>query len=92
MASELIHPGQFVLHEREPIDRFIHATFAVPTRSDAYKYAAYDGSMRLDRARRRRRELSGELGASLSRADDAGTRPVSPHAGRDLVVTVPDIT
>jgi NAD(P) transhydrogenase len=49
MASELIHLGQFVLHERAPIDRFIHATFAVPTRSDAYKYAAYDGLMRLDR-------------------------------------------
>jgi NAD(P) transhydrogenase len=49
LASELVHLGQFVLHERAPIDRFIHATFAVPTRTDAYKYAAYDGLMRLDR-------------------------------------------
>jgi NAD(P) transhydrogenase len=49
MASELIHLGQLVLHERGPIDRFIDATFAVPTRTDAYKYAAYDGLMRLDR-------------------------------------------
>ena len=31
------------------IDRFIDATFAVPTRSEAYKYAAYDGLMRLAR-------------------------------------------
>ena len=53
MASELIHLGQLVLHEQAPIDRFIHATFAVPTRSEAYKYAAYDGLMRLDQARRR---------------------------------------
>ena len=51
MASELIHLGQLVLHEKEPIDRFIHTTFAVPTRSEAYKYAAYDGLMRLERAR-----------------------------------------
>ena len=53
MASELIHLGQLVLHEQGSIDRFIHATFAVPTRSEAYKYAAYDGLMRLDQARRR---------------------------------------
>jgi NAD(P) transhydrogenase len=59
MASELIHLGQFVLHEREPIDRFIHATFAVPTRSEAYEYAAYDGLMRLDRVRRRLASLEG---------------------------------
>jgi pyruvate/2-oxoglutarate dehydrogenase complex dihydrolipoamide dehydrogenase (E3) component len=52
-ASELIHLGQLVLHEGAPIDRFIHATFAVPSRSEAYKYAAYDGLMRLDRARQR---------------------------------------
>ena len=49
MASELIHLGQLALHQGEPIDRFIHTTFAVPTRSEAYKYAAYDGLMRLDR-------------------------------------------
>jgi NAD(P) transhydrogenase len=49
MAGELIHLGQLALHQGEPIDRFIHTTFAVPTRSEAYKYAAYDGLMRLDR-------------------------------------------
>ena len=49
VASELIHLGQLVLHEGGTIDAFIHATFAVPTRSEAYKYAAYDGLMRLER-------------------------------------------
>jgi len=54
LASELVHIGQFVLHEGGTIDRFIDATFAVPTRSEAYKYAAYDGLMRLERHTRSR--------------------------------------
>lgn len=49
VASELVHIGQFVMHGGGTIDRFIDATFAVPTRSEAYKYAAYDGLMRLER-------------------------------------------
>lgn len=49
VASELIHIGQFVIQVSGTIDRFIDATFAVPTRSEAYKYAAYDGLMRLAR-------------------------------------------
>jgi NAD(P) transhydrogenase len=49
VASELIHIGQFVIQVGGTIDRFIDATFAVPTRSEAYKYAAYDGLMRLSR-------------------------------------------
>jgi NAD(P) transhydrogenase len=47
IASELIHQGQAVMHEGGAIDRFIHATFNIPTRSEAYKYAAYDGLQRL---------------------------------------------
>jgi NAD(P) transhydrogenase len=46
-AGELIHAGQAVIHSGETIDRFIHTTFALPTRSDVYKYAAYDGLGRL---------------------------------------------
>jgi hypothetical protein len=38
-----------VSHGR-PIDDFIHATFNVPTYSEAYKYAAYDGLQALARA------------------------------------------
>jgi NADPH-dependent ferric siderophore reductase len=38
-----------VMHASGTIDRFIDATFAVPTRSEAYKYAAYDGLMRLEK-------------------------------------------
>jgi hypothetical protein len=37
------------VHRRGSLGRFIDATFAVPTRSEAYKYAAYDGLMRLAR-------------------------------------------
>jgi NAD(P) transhydrogenase len=51
LASELVHVGQFVMHVGGTIDRFIDATFAVPSRSEAYKYAAYDGLMRLARRR-----------------------------------------
>ncbi len=46
-ATELVHVGQMVIHVGGTIDRFIDATFNVPTRSDAYKYAAYDGLQRL---------------------------------------------
>jgi NAD(P) transhydrogenase len=49
LASELVHIGQFVIHVGGTIDRFIDAAFAVPTRSEAYKYAAYDGLQRLER-------------------------------------------
>lgn len=40
-ATELVHQGQAVLHFQGAVDYFIHATFDVPTMSDAYKYAAY---------------------------------------------------
>jgi NAD(P) transhydrogenase len=46
-AAELIHAGQAVLHAGETIDRFIHTTFNLPTRSEVYKYAAYDGLQQL---------------------------------------------
>ena len=46
-AAELVHIGQAVIHAGENIDRFIHTTFNIPTRSEAYKYAAYDGLQRL---------------------------------------------
>ena len=46
-ATELIHHGQAVLHFGGTVDYFIHATFDVPTLSDAYKYAAYDCLQRL---------------------------------------------
>jgi len=49
LASELVHIGQFAMHEGSTIERFIDATFAVPTRTEAFKYAAYDGLIRLDR-------------------------------------------
>jgi NAD(P) transhydrogenase len=47
IAPELIHQGQAVLNYGGTIDYFIHSTFNVPTESEAYKYAAYDGLQRL---------------------------------------------
>jgi len=46
-AAELVHIGQAVIHADETIDMFIHSTFNIPTRTEAYKYAAYDGLQRL---------------------------------------------
>ena len=48
IASELVHLGQLAISQKLPIDTFIHATFNVPTFSEAYKYAAYDGLQRLE--------------------------------------------
>jgi NAD(P) transhydrogenase len=47
-AAELVHQGQTVLNYDGTIDYFIHSTFNVPTQSEAYKYAAYDGLQRLE--------------------------------------------
>jgi NAD(P) transhydrogenase len=49
LAAELVHQGQAVLNYDGTIDYFIHSTFNVPTQSEAYKYAAYDGLQRLAR-------------------------------------------
>jgi NAD(P) transhydrogenase len=46
-ATELVHIGQAVIHAGGAIDHFIDSTFNIPTRSEAYKYAAYDGLQRL---------------------------------------------
>lgn len=42
-ATELIHLGQAAVHFGATIEYFINSTFNVPTMSEAYKYAAYDG-------------------------------------------------
>ena len=47
-ASDMLHLGQAVLHHGGTIDYFIHSTFNVPTWSDAYKYAAFDGLQRVE--------------------------------------------
>ncbi|CAN5757963.1 Si-specific NAD(P)(+) transhydrogenase [soil metagenome] len=51
-ATELVHIGQAVIHLGGTIDYFIHSTFNVPTYSEAFKYAAYDGLQRLARSGR----------------------------------------
>jgi len=50
-AAELVHIGQAVMHAKGPIDRFLHTTFNIPTRSELYKYAAYDALQNLARHR-----------------------------------------
>ncbi|MGI8685472.1 MAG: Si-specific NAD(P)(+) transhydrogenase [Acidimicrobiales bacterium] len=47
-AAELVHIGQSVVRHGGAITEFIQTTFNVPTRSDAYKYAAYDGIKRME--------------------------------------------
>ena len=47
MASELVHLGQSVIHNAGTIEEFIDTTYNVPTRTEIYKYAAYDGLGRL---------------------------------------------
>ena len=42
-ATELIHQGQTAMHFDATLDYFIQATFNVPSLSESYKYAAYDG-------------------------------------------------
>jgi NAD(P) transhydrogenase len=49
-ATELVHQGQAVLRLGGTIDYFIQAVYNVPSQSEAYKYAAYDGLQRLARA------------------------------------------
>ena len=46
-ASEIVHTGQSVMHDQGTIDTFIQAAYNTPTRTEAYKYAAYDGLQRL---------------------------------------------
>ena len=48
-ATELVHQAQSVLHFDGGIDYFIRAVYNVPTLSETYKYAAYNGLQRLAR-------------------------------------------
>ena len=47
IAAELVSHGQIAVQARLPIDHFVQSTYNVPTLSEAYKYAAYDGLQRL---------------------------------------------
>jgi NAD(P) transhydrogenase len=48
-ATELIHYGQAVIHFGGTVEHFIHSTYNVPTRTESYKYAAYDGLRQVGR-------------------------------------------
>jgi NAD(P) transhydrogenase len=49
LATELVHHGQVVLQHAGTIDTFIQAVYNVPTLTETYKYAAYNGLQRLAR-------------------------------------------
>jgi NAD(P) transhydrogenase len=42
-ATEIIHYGMALVHERKTLDEVISTVFNYPTLHDLYKYAAYDG-------------------------------------------------
>jgi len=48
-ATELVHQGQAVLRLGGTLDYFIETVYNVPSQSEAYKYAAYDGLKQLAR-------------------------------------------
>ena len=48
LAAEVIHLGQAVLQNGGDLDYFVQAPFNVPTWTDAYKYAAFDGLQQLE--------------------------------------------
>jgi NAD(P) transhydrogenase len=47
IAAELVAHGQIAVQQKLSIDHFVLSTYNVPTFSEAYKYAAYDGLQRL---------------------------------------------
>ena len=46
--SSAVHQGQAVIRHGGHVEEFIDATFNVPTRSDAYKYGAYDAMTHIE--------------------------------------------
>jgi Pyridine nucleotide-disulphide oxidoreductase, dimerisation domain len=78
-ASELIHVAQAMLHARATVREFIEATFNVPTRADAYKYAAYDALQHLEaRVRSKAR-----VGTHKNSGDTVAGRTVEPVSHMD---------
>jgi len=47
-ANELVHQGQAVIRLGGSLSYFVDACYNVPTVSESYKYAAYDGMARLE--------------------------------------------
>jgi NAD(P) transhydrogenase len=80
-ASELIHIALAMLHARATVHDFIDTTFNVPTRADAYKYAAYDALQHLEARAggRERRRADGRLPAPVS---EVTAKPVVSNMNR----------
>jgi NAD(P) transhydrogenase len=84
-AAELVHIGLMVMQMAGTIDVFINTVFNVPTLSETYKYAAYDGLSRLERRQRGQRNGMGlrEIPPSTREGPHAVELPQileAPHA------------
>jgi NAD(P) transhydrogenase len=84
-AAELVHVGLMVMQMAGTLDVFINTVFNVPTLSETYKYAAYDGLSRLERRQRGQRNGMGlrEISPSTRDASQTGELPQvleAPHA------------
>jgi NAD(P) transhydrogenase len=73
-AAELVHIGLMVMQMAGTLDVFINTVFNVPTLSETYKYAAYDGLSRMERRQRGQRNGMGlrEMPPSTREASHAG--------------------
>jgi NAD(P) transhydrogenase len=68
-AAELVHVGQLAIQAGMDVERRIHLTF-IPTRTDPYKYAAYDALGAID--------LAAEAGAPVQHDPPAAVEAASP--------------
>jgi hypothetical protein len=85
-ASELIHIAHAMLRACATVRDFIDATYNVPTRADAYKYAAYDALQHLEArtANQERRRTDKRRGRP---AEHGAANPV--HSNRSQTVRPP---
>ncbi|HEX8234987.1 MAG TPA: Si-specific NAD(P)(+) transhydrogenase [Abditibacteriaceae bacterium] len=84
-AAELVHVGLMVLQMAGTLDVFINTVFNVPTLSETYKYAAYDGLSRLERRQRGQHNGMGlrQMPSSTREAPHSAELPQvleAPHA------------
>ncbi len=77
-AAELVHTGLMVMQMAGTIDVLINTVFNVPTLSETYKYAAYDGLSRMER--RQRNGSSNALAANGNGSANGFASPEAPVA------------
>ena len=75
IAAEIIHVAQAVIQLNGGLDYFVHTTFNVPTWSDAFKMAAFDGLGKLEPSQLVR---APDARASAGRSSEGPTERVDP--------------